>query len=171
MKALERQQPAPHIRVQWTGDAATDWEARLLEGGPALVPNMLRREGLPQRLAEALCLEAGVPLDRCGWGAVWWGVQLIRQTHNTPSMAAAVLLHRLVHFCPPASLSFTQAPAPRPPPVRKLAELRKSERAALVAALTQYALPITGHEGYAKAEVSCCVRRLWHVHCNHTNSS
>ncbi|PRW59453.1 hypothetical protein C2E21_1555 [Chlorella sorokiniana] len=100
VKALERQQPAPQIRAQWTGDAAADWEARLLEGGPALVPNMLRREGLPQRLAEALCLEAGVPLDR------------------------------------------------------KLAELRKSERAELVAALTQYALPITGHEGYAKAEVT-----------------
>ncbi len=64
VKALERQQPAPQIRAQWTGDAAAEWEARLLEGGAALVPNMLRREGLPQRLAEALCLEAGVPLDR-----------------------------------------------------------------------------------------------------------
>lgn len=68
MKALERQQPAPQIRVQWTGDTAAEWEARLLEGGPAQVPNMLRREGLPQRLAEALCLEAGVPLDRWGRG-------------------------------------------------------------------------------------------------------
>ena len=68
VKALERQQPAPQIRVQWTGDTAAEWEARLLEGGPAQVPNMLRREGLPQRLAEALCLEAGVPLDRWGRG-------------------------------------------------------------------------------------------------------
>lgn len=34
-------------------------------GGAALAVGVLRREGVPQRLAEALCLEAGVPLDRC----------------------------------------------------------------------------------------------------------
>lgn len=38
---------------------------------------------------------------------------------------------------------------------RKVAELRKSEREALLVALTQYRLTITGHEGYAKAEVRC----------------
>ena len=35
----------------------------------ALVTSLLRRRGLPVRLAEALCAEAGLPLDRCGWGA------------------------------------------------------------------------------------------------------
>lgn len=34
---------------------------------------------------------------------------------------------------------------------RKLSELKKGERAALVAALTQYTLHVSGHEGYAKA--------------------
>ena len=42
-------------------------------GGPALAVGVLRREGVPQRLAEALCLEAGVPLDRCGPACMVWG--------------------------------------------------------------------------------------------------
>jgi predicted flavoprotein YhiN len=33
-------------------------------------------------------------------------------------------------------------------------ELKKGEREALLAALTCYALPVSGHEGYAKAEVT-----------------
>jgi predicted flavoprotein YhiN len=40
------------------------------------------------------------------------------------------------------------------PTRRKLSELRKGERAALVDALTRYVLPVAGHEGYAKAEVT-----------------
>lgn len=36
---------------------------------------------------------------------------------------------------------------------RKLSELKKSERAALVTALTRFPLAVSGHEGYAKAEV------------------
>ncbi|EFN54344.1 hypothetical protein CHLNCDRAFT_9535, partial [Chlorella variabilis] len=100
VRALERQQPAPRIQVQWTPHGAADWEGKMLEGGALLVPSLLRREGLPQRLAEALCGEAGVPLDR------------------------------------------------------KLSELRKAERAALVEALTRYTLPVSGSEGYAKAEVT-----------------
>lgn len=39
-------------------------------------------------------------------------------------------------------------------PQRTLAELRREERARLVAALTRYALPWTGDEGYKKAEVT-----------------
>ena len=37
---------------------------------------------------------------------------------------------------------------------RKLSELKKGERAALVQVLTQYSLPVDAHEGYAKAEVT-----------------
>jgi predicted flavoprotein YhiN len=37
---------------------------------------------------------------------------------------------------------------------RKLSELKKTERAGLLAALTTYVLPVTGSEGYAKAEVT-----------------
>ena len=75
VRALDRQQPPPHIRVQWTHEGAEAWEQRLLEGGAVLAPNLLRREGLPQRLAEALCAEAGVPLDRWvgGWVVRWVG--------------------------------------------------------------------------------------------------
>lgn len=100
VRALDRGQPPPAVRVQWTPADGPAWDARLLEGGAALAVGALRREGVPQRLAEALCGEAGVPLDR------------------------------------------------------KLSELKKGERAALVAALTQYTLHVSGHEGYAKAEVT-----------------
>lgn len=64
VRALERGEAPPQVRAQWTADGAAAWEARLLEGGASMVPGALRREGLPQRLAEALCEEAGVPLDR-----------------------------------------------------------------------------------------------------------
>jgi predicted flavoprotein YhiN len=65
VRAAERGEAPPQLRVQWTGAGAEEWEARLQEGGAQLVPSLLRREGVPQRLAEALCGEAGVPLDRC----------------------------------------------------------------------------------------------------------
>jgi len=39
-------------------------------------------------------------------------------------------------------------------PGTPLAELRRTDRRAVVAALTSYTLPWTGHEGYAKAEVT-----------------
>jgi predicted flavoprotein YhiN len=37
---------------------------------------------------------------------------------------------------------------------RKLSELRKEERVALLALLSGYQIPVTGHQGYAKAEVT-----------------
>lgn len=37
---------------------------------------------------------------------------------------------------------------------RQLSQLKKAERQALLAALTAWPLPITGHEGYKKAEVT-----------------
>eukprot|EP00873_Tetraselmis_striata_P022677 jgi/Tetstr1/442941/TSEL_031003.t1 len=37
---------------------------------------------------------------------------------------------------------------------RKLSELRKEERLALLGLLSRYRIPITGHQGYAKAEVT-----------------
>jgi len=37
---------------------------------------------------------------------------------------------------------------------RRVSSLRRDERIALVRALTQHALPWTGHEGYRKAEVT-----------------
>jgi predicted flavoprotein YhiN len=40
------------------------------------------------------------------------------------------------------------------PPGRKISELRRAERAALLEALTAYQLAVTGHEGYLKAEVT-----------------
>lgn len=63
--------------------------------GSSSVPSLLRRHGLPQRLAEAICAEAGVP-------------------------------------------------------DRRMAELRKTERVALLEKLTEYPLEYDGHEGYAK---------------------
>ncbi|KAL4458525.1 hypothetical protein ABPG75_013390 [Micractinium tetrahymenae] len=100
VQALDRGQPPPALRMRWTPAGPAEWEVRLQGGGTALAVGVLRREGVPQRLAEALCLKAGVPLDR------------------------------------------------------KLSELKRGERAALVAALTTYQLHVTGHEGYPKAEVT-----------------
>ena len=37
---------------------------------------------------------------------------------------------------------------------RRMAELKKAERAALLAALIAYVLPTDGHEGYAKASAT-----------------
>jgi predicted Rossmann fold flavoprotein len=104
VRALERGLPPPALRVQWLADGgdASAWEARLgaaaAGGGGAAAA--LRAAGLPARLADALCAEAGLP------------------------------------------------------PGRRAAELRKAERAALVAALTGYEVAVRGHEGYAKAEVT-----------------
>lgn len=39
---------------------------------------------------------------------------------------------------------------------RRLAELKKNERMALVAALTRYNLQCSGHEGYAKVQIHSC---------------
>ena len=137
VRALERQQPAPRIQVQWTPHGAADWEGKMLEGGALLVPSLLRREGLPQRLAEALCGEAGVPLDRwgCWTGCVAFAGWAFGVGAATCSCAASNLRPQAVRC-------------------RKLSELRKAERAALVEALTRYTLPVSGSEGYAKAEVT-----------------
>ena len=40
------------------------------------------------------------------------------------------------------------------PPDRKMAELKRDERASLINTLTDYRLPVTGDEGYKKAEVT-----------------
>ena len=40
------------------------------------------------------------------------------------------------------------------PPDRKMAELKRDERATLIHTLTDYRLPVTGDEGYKKAEVT-----------------
>ncbi|EIE23290.1 HI0933-like protein [Coccomyxa subellipsoidea C-169] len=99
-RALERGTPLPRLSANWLGDSRADWDARLAAGpGSSSVPSLLRKHGVPQRLAEALCAEAGVS-------------------------------------------------------DRRVAELRKTERAALLESLTEYPLDYDGHEGYAKAEVT-----------------
>ncbi len=51
------------ITAAWTGEDAGVWEARLVEAGSGQVGPLLRRH-LPQRLADHLLEEAGVPGDR-----------------------------------------------------------------------------------------------------------
>jgi predicted Rossmann fold flavoprotein len=86
------------LRVQWTDRDAETW-TRNLTSTQGLIVNLVARY-MPERLAEVLCLEAGLPPDRRG------------------------------------------------------PELRRQERTALVEALTAYALPWSGDEGYKKAEVT-----------------
>jgi hypothetical protein len=46
------------LTANWLGDSRADWEARIAShAGSSLVGSLLRRYGLPQRLAEALCKE------------------------------------------------------------------------------------------------------------------
>jgi hypothetical protein len=86
------------IRVQWTDARADDWNAVFAAAtGTALAAV---RSRLPERLAERLLVEAGIPA------------------------------------------------------ARRMAELRRSERASLVEHLTSYLLEWTGDEGYRKAEVT-----------------
>jgi predicted Rossmann fold flavoprotein len=86
------------LRVQWTDRDADTW-TRDLSSTQGRIVNLVARY-LPERLAEVLCLESGLPPDRRG------------------------------------------------------PELRRQERTALVEALTSYALPWSGDEGYKKAEVT-----------------
>ena len=50
------------LRVSWTGQSAEYWQGVLQgsQGGAAGVGAVLHKHGLPKRLADALCLEAGV---------------------------------------------------------------------------------------------------------------
>jgi predicted Rossmann fold flavoprotein len=87
------------IRVQWTDTTADDWNAVFSSTATGTVLAAIRSR-LPERLAERLLEEAGVPTSR------------------------------------------------------RMAELRRSERAALVEQLTSYLLGWNGDEGYRKAEVT-----------------
>ena len=86
------------LRVQWADRDAESW-SRDLTATTGLVVNTVARH-VPERLAEVLCLQAGVP------------------------------------------------------PGRRGPDLRRSERTALIEALTSYVLPWSGDEGYKKAEVT-----------------
>jgi predicted Rossmann fold flavoprotein len=90
--------PPAVIRVQWTTLDARGWTAAFGAAG-GLVSSVVAAH-LPQRLAEQLLHEAGVPADR------------------------------------------------------RVTELRRGERTALVERLTSYELPWTGDEGFKKAEVT-----------------
>lgn len=50
------------LRVSWTGQSIEYWQGVLQgsQGGAAGVGAVLHRHGLPKRLADALCHEAGV---------------------------------------------------------------------------------------------------------------
>jgi predicted Rossmann fold flavoprotein len=59
-RAAGKEQP---IHAAWTGEDSACWERRLLDAGSGHVGALLRRH-LPQRLADHLVDEAGVPTDR-----------------------------------------------------------------------------------------------------------
>jgi len=99
VKAIERGADLPVFQVSWNGEDATTWETRLRSGGSSPVVGMLKKH-FPQRLAEAFCHEAGVPMEK------------------------------------------------------RLAELRKEDYQQLVKTIAQYEVPYSGHQGYAKAEVT-----------------
>ena len=50
------------LRVSWTGQSGEYWQRVLQgsQGGAAAVGAALHKHGMPKRLADALCLEAGV---------------------------------------------------------------------------------------------------------------
>jgi predicted flavoprotein YhiN len=85
---------------------------------------------------------------RAQWAAVHaaeWGAQLANSRALVSTVIAAHLPQRL-------ALQLTREVAL--PAERRASELRRSERVALIDALTSYELPWTGDEGFAKAEVT-----------------
>jgi len=86
------------LRVSWTDRTESQWRDEIA-ATTGRVASVVARH-LPERLAEALCADAGLPPDRRG------------------------------------------------------PELRREERLALIERLTAYALPLTGNEGYKRAEVT-----------------
>ncbi len=48
------------VHVNWVGLSAEEWDALLRAGGPALVATAVQRRGVPARLADAICAEAGL---------------------------------------------------------------------------------------------------------------
>jgi predicted flavoprotein YhiN len=87
------------IRVNWTRESADTWAEWLQQQGTLQVSTLLRRHGVRERLADALCTQLSVE-------------------------------------------------------GKKMCELKKTERQALLELLTAYPLNYTGHEGYKKAEVT-----------------
>ncbi len=87
------------IRVNWTRESPDTWAERLQQQGTLQVNTMLRRHGVRERLADALCTQLSID-------------------------------------------------------GKKMCELKKTERQALLELLTAYPLNYTGHEGYKKAEVT-----------------
>lgn len=56
--------PPPAMVVNWTGETREEWESRLdakVSGGATMIASLMRKNGVPQRLADALCDEVGVP--------------------------------------------------------------------------------------------------------------
>ena len=86
------------LRIAWSAKNADEWRRDLTASAGLVVTTVARQ--LPQRLAEQLLEEAGIPVNR------------------------------------------------------RAAELHRSERTALLEALTAFVLPWTGDEGYKKAEVT-----------------
>ncbi|KAK9816666.1 hypothetical protein WJX72_003465 [[Myrmecia] bisecta] len=60
VRALEQGSSLPVLQANWTGEERTVWDAQLASAGGSLVPVVLRRHGLTQRLAAALCEELGL---------------------------------------------------------------------------------------------------------------
>ena len=57
--------PSAAIRTNWLGQPLEHWQALLQQGGPASAQAVLRKAGLPQRLAEALCRRQAAIIHSC----------------------------------------------------------------------------------------------------------
>jgi predicted flavoprotein YhiN len=70
------------IRVNWTAESEEEWNERLLQlqGSAMLVANALKRAGLRERLADALCAQLGLQQ------------RLVRELKKTERVALVQLL-------------------------------------------------------------------------------
>jgi predicted flavoprotein YhiN len=88
------------------------------------------------------------PVLRVQWGELGadaWEPLLTRGVGYVASLLRASLPERLVTLL----MHETRVPADR-----RISDLRRTERVALIQALTSYVLPCTGDEGFKKAEVT-----------------
>lgn len=159
IKALTLSPPGGTVmRVSWTGEDAAVWEERLRQGASSSVFNMLKkhlpqvrsaRTNLPSPLSPAQLLPHPLISSLPAWPFQRLPFLLPIQTPPDPQRLAEALLVE-------ASVD----------PERRLSELRKEEAGRLLSAVSQYQIPYTGHQGYAKAEVTGGGIPLSEINCS-----
>ena len=141
--------------MNWAGLDSEAWQGVLQAGGGSAVQAVLHKQGLPKRLAEALCQELDI---------VGTPVAQLNKVCSPDWTACCAVLHCAVLCCAMlcyAVLCCTSLP-------KHLAEalcqewdililrivVLQADKLQLLEVLTAYKLNVTGHAGYAKVLIT-----------------